>query len=746
MTRCLRIRSFITSLLLSFAASASSASEDVSAQVLDREADVIRAAGVLRYFHPHEGVTRVDWNHVLHRGFELAAEDTSDEEFARSLRRWLAPIGRGIVRVEARDASARRSAGACRDGSRPVRWVHEGVTVDPAVPLARAYRSRRSGHETGGHPHDHVVFTQWIDADSLRGKELAYTGRIRMPDGGEGVLWIRVDGPDREQLFYDNMHDRPVTGSEWTSKGLVVPIPERAVDVHFGTVVYGTVPAEFDQLQLRVFDEGVGRPVGESLIEDPSRWRVTSDSQRHLHQVMPREDGMAIRVAIAPPDEPESEVVEALQDEAPEHWSVELVDGSLLRVPLVLCPELAELEPRERERIWQRYPSGAVDRLSPPAQAKLDVAAIWAVMQHFYPYRSMLDDWPQVLRTALIESRAVESREDHLRLLQRMLHHIDDGHVSVYETDPAAEAPQAFLPLAVEQVPEGLVVAVSNAPETVRPGDLVLGVDGEAIEAWMARALVHESGSLQWRTFRALQDLLLGPTGERRTLTLERNGSRFEATLEFSARGPVRSIDYPALRNLENGIVHVFLPAIRQEGVQALIPELMDAEGIVFDLRGYPNPTFVPAEFLGHFLDAPDDWTGWLRILLARAPDGDLVASVEDEFALPIAEPRLNAPTIFLADHRALSYAESLVGLIKRHGIGPIVGAPTAGANGNVIPLVLPGGFTASFTGMRVLGPDGTPFHGEGIEPDVPVGPTRSDLLAERDVVLERAVEMLHER
>ncbi|MBY6205190.1 S41 family peptidase [Halomonas denitrificans] len=746
MARCNRNRCFITSVFVVLAGAAFASSEDQQAPIVDREIDVVRAVGVVRYFHPHEAVTRVDWNHVLHRGFELAAADTTDEEFARSLRRWLAPIGRDIARVAADDASTQRTVGACRDGERPVRWVHEGVTADPAVPLARVYRSRRSGHETGGHPYDHVVFTKWIDAAPLRGKELAYTGRIRMPAGGEGVLWIRVDGPDREQLFYDNMYDRPVTGPEWSAKGLVVPIPDRAVDVHFGTVVYGTVPAEFDQLQLRVFDEQADQPVGESLIEDPGTWRVTSDSQRHVHQVVQREDGIAIRVTIAPADEPESEIVQELQDGAPVDWTVELVDGSFLRVPLALCPEIAELEARDRERLWQRYPGGAVDRLSPSEQAKLDVAATWGVMQHFYPYRSMLDDWPQALRAALIESRAVEDRDHHLRLLQRLLHHIDDGHVSVYETDPAAEAPQAFLPLAVERVPEGLVVAVSNESQAVRPGDLVLGVDGEAIETWMARALVHESGSLQWRTFRAIEDLLLGPAGEQRMLSLERDGSRFDATLEFSAPGPVRSIDYPVLRELGEGIVHVFLPAIRQEGVASLIPRLMDAEGIVFDLRGYPNPTFVPAEFLGHFLDAPDDWTAWLQVLLARAPDGDLVASIQDQFALPVAEPRVNTPTVFLADHRALSYAESLVGVIKRHGIGPIVGAPTAGANGNVIPLVLPGGFTASFTGMRVLGPDGSPFHAQGIEPDVAVGPTRSDLQAERDVVLERAIDLLHER
>ena len=91
----------------------------------------------------------------------------------------------------------------------------------------------------------------------------------------------------------------------------------------------------------------------------------------------------------------------------------------------------------------------------------------------------------------------------------------------------------------------------------------------------------------------------------------------------------------------------------------------------------------------------------------------------------------------------AISYAESCLGIIEAYKLAEIVGAPSAGTNGNVNPITLPGGYHISWTGMKVLKHNGGQRHGVGILPTVPVSPTQSGLPADRDEVLEKGIEVV---
>ena len=110
---------------------------------------------------------------------------------------------------------------------------------------------------------------------------------------------------------------------------------------------------------------------------------------------------------------------------------------------------------------------------------------------------------------------------------------------------------------------------------------------------------------------------------------------------------------------------------------------------------------------------------------------------------LPPDKPQLTAKIAFLTDGRAISYAESIMGIVEHYRLGEIVGNTTAGTNGNVNPFTLPGGYLSFWTGMKVLKHDGSQHHGVGIQPTVRVEPTPAGIAAGRDEVLEEAVKLL---
>jgi C-terminal processing protease CtpA/Prc len=79
--------------------------------------------------------------------------------------------------------------------------------------------------------------------------------------------------------------------------------------------------------------------------------------------------------------------------------------------------------------------------------------------------------------------------------------------------------------------------------------------------------------------------------------------------------------------------------------------------------------------------------------------------------------------------------------LVGADRLEAVVGQRSAGTNGNITGLSLPGGFVFLFTGMEVRNPDGSRFHGVGIEPDVEVETSAADLRDGIDRDLLEAIE-----
>lgn len=717
-------------------------SESDSERSLARQVDVIRAVGAIRYFHPHDAVTVVDWNRVLQEGFELADASAGDDEFAASLAELLGQIGTGIEQADPGQAHASPSTHECQSGELPVRWVHQGFGATPASGQPGVYLSRRSGaqeHPDLGPQAFSNAMTQF-SARPWRGKRLFFSSQARVPDGGEGAMWVRVTDRNREILVFDNMDDRRITQKDWEKEGLVFSVPSDAEEIALGMISHGTARVEFRDIDLREVDKQTEQPLEASVLPGLDQWGTFAPPGVNDPEMEVTEEGMFVTLTPGTGLPPVDDATMALFENAPANWSLELPDGSRLQFPLVLCPEDVKMDGRRLTRLAKRFSEIDVSELSVPERARLDVATLWPVIQHFYPYRDSLDDWPGALKTALEDSRAVDGPEAHRKLLQRLMASIGDGHVRVHQTQPEDEEAVGWLPIAVVAIDGELVVARAESTQDVRSGDRIAAIDGEASQDWLAGETAYFSGSGQWRRFRAIRTLLRGEPGDSRKLGLVRDGENFEANLSFALDERLRAIEHPSTREVGDGITYVNLTAIDNETLSRLIPELVDDRGVIFDLRGYPSG--VRPDFLGHLMASNDDFVDWMQVMIARSPDGDLVTAKEFEWSLETAEPHIEAPVVFLTDYRAISYAESLIGMIKYHELGTIVGSNTAGANGNVLPLQLPGGFTASYTGMRVIGPDGEPFHGRGIDPDIRVVPTVEGLREGRDEVLERALDV----
>jgi C-terminal processing protease CtpA/Prc len=123
-------------------------------------------------------------------------------------------------------------------------------------------------------------------------------------------------------------------------------------------------------------------------------------------------------------------------------------------------------------------------------------------------------------------------------------------------------------------------------------------------------------------------------------------------------------------------------------------------------------------------------------------PDYQQVTYSEGGWNMHPINPRLYGKAFFLTDGSAISYAESYMGFIKDLHLATIIGQPTAGTNGNINPLFLPGGYHVNWTGMLVKDHQGGKHHLKGIVPDVLVERTIKGIREGRDEILDKALEL----
>jgi C-terminal processing protease CtpA/Prc len=180
------------------------------------------------------------------------------------------------------------------------------------------------------------------------------------------------------------------------------------------------------------------------------------------------------------------------------------------------------------------------------------------------------------------------------------------------------------------------------------------------------------------------------------------------------------------------------LNGLEYEEFSPALPQLQAATGIIFDMRGYP----LAIETLAHLIDEPVTCAQW-HVPIITYPDHQNMEFEFSNWQVQPRAPRLTDNVAFLTDGRAISFAETYLGIVEHYQLAAIVGQPTAGTNGNVNHITLPGNYTILWTGMKVLKHDGSQHHGVGIQPTVLVSRTLQGVREGRDEQLERAIELL---
>jgi C-terminal processing protease CtpA/Prc len=688
---------------------------------LDNLVALARLLGYVRFFHPSEGVADADWNEVTLQAIGPVEEAADAESLAAALASVVAPLA-PTVRVEEGSATT-VDAPARPDGSLVVRWVHHGVYLGGWG----GYASSRVTDERGRH---RALLFAVFDAQPLRGCRLRATGMGHLSDAGvaTATLGLRCGTADA----YTPLASGPAVVE------LEVPQEAEAAELVITLTGRETLTFVAPLIEVTRGDETWRRlelPATELKAEPdddiPLGWNVDMTVPYRVTAV----DSGGHRALRAEPV-PLPRTDEPLRVDLPGRV------GAVIPMALAVTDPVPERAPE---------PSGPLPEAPAPAGSMEDrgtrlgnVVLVWSVLQHFYPYFDVVAvDWDSELARALTAAATAADGAAYLRVLRALMASLHDGHAVVSHPEMV---PTHTLPLAWEVIEGELVVTSVNPDSPVaRPGTVVEEIEGRAALEVLADEETLVSGSSQWKRAVALRSIRTGPPADVELGLTDAAGDRHVAVprVPVANRATGFADALPErVAELGDGVWYIDVSRATAEEVEQALPQLRAATGVVVDFREYPQRG--SERLLRLLTDKPIRSAQWRRPVTAW-PDRHHVIFDRSAWFLQPERPGIEAPVAAIIGAGTISYGETCIGIVEAFGLATTVGAPTAGANGNVNAFPIPGGFRVGWTGMRVLKHDGSPHHTIGVLPDVPATRTLAGVRESHDEPLERAVEDVRE-
>lgn len=396
--------------------------------------------------------------------------------------------------------------------------------------------------------------------------------------------------------------------------------------------------------------------------------------------------------------------------------------------------------------IFEQEP--AYTELQPPdtGYRLLSLLRLWNVVEYWFPYRDVIDDdWDAVLREFVPRLARAGEWDDYRLELLALISRIQDTHANLWSAlDVRPPRGSCYWPVALRHVEQRFTVAAythtdSSYAPVLEVGDVILAADGVPVDSLVA----------EWAPFYAASNETIRLRDIARSMP---RGACGKSRLTVEREGEVMTLDVPRLSNVDRmplshdrpgdtfqllspEVAYLKLSSVKAANVNSYIDRAAGTRGMVIDIRNYPSE-FMVFDLGSRLIDEPTPFVRFTRG--DPANPGAFVWT--DPLEIEPQLPGYSGKVVVLVDESSISQAEYTAMALRAGPRSVVVGSTTAGADGNVSRIPLPGGLQTMISGIGVFYPDKTPTQRIGIVPDIEARPTAEGIREGRDEVLEAAI------
>jgi len=431
------------------------------------------------------------------------------------------------------------------------------------------------------------------------------------------------------------------------------------------------------------------------------------------------------------------------------------------------------------------YPDYRFDR---PAFNLLALAKAWNAIAYLFPYKYVIGkDWNTVLQEMIPAFMTIRNRADYERAILLLEVAINDSHAEGFVDqmkDKSAVLKLRYYPPFDYQVYDQKILIKAFLNDSLArgsrllKGDLIVRINGVKVEKMLAdRYHWHPASNIAVKNRSLSMDIegnaYFFADLDSRSLQVQvfRNGKFITLPLELLDGGNAKDM---AAANLyvrtkikrqetikgyeelnEETVLfragHFFdkdLPK-GEEQLAVFSSRLKTKKAIIFDMRGYPEAPGLFYYFIPQALGiSAFNFARYYAADLSYPGAFNYLSGVEHYLSKDITKNPVpyRGKIVILTDENTQSMGEwytLMLSQLNKNTV--IIGSQTAGADGDLKRLNLPGGYSFVFTGNGIFYPDGRETQRIGIKPDRVFRPSAADLVFKENALLEEAMQSIGE-
>ena len=384
------------------------------------------------------------------------------------------------------------------------------------------------------------------------------------------------------------------------------------------------------------------------------------------------------------------------------------------------------------------------------------LSKLWSeVNNNFANFDISKTNWDSTYQSYIPQILNTQNDEEYYKLLIKMMASLKDGHSNVYYR-PFFEykTPPIKTKLIDNKV---LVTEIFNdtLKRQVQVGDEILKINRISVKEYASRNIApYISASTKQDLDKRIYsyDLLKGNANEELLLELKRENKIFITSINRLYKSQTKRPKYNL--NIRNDSIAIL--TINSFSVDnykyifdSLFTSLIKSKGLIIDIRQNGGGNDNEANYvLSHFISEPVQ--GYKSKSRQYTPVYKAWGQAETyiEFAPETITPVFSKrpylkPVVLLISSETYSSAENFVVAFDNCKRGIKIGQTTGGSSGQPLFFELPGNGFARICTKRNLYPDGKEYIGIGIKPDIEITETFETIKANKDLVMEAAINYL---
>ena len=376
----------------------------------------------------------------------------------------------------------------------------------------------------------------------------------------------------------------------------------------------------------------------------------------------------------------------------------------------------------------------------------------WNMIQYFFPYKYLTEgDWKKVLEEFLPEFiNASNSTDYELRVLE-LITRVHDTHANIWGKDEILTryfgvnyAPYKVTFVENKPVITDFFKGKSPIQYSLKKGDEIVSINMRSVDTIISERLKITPASNFPTQLRTMASDLLRTNDSTITIGYRRDGKLFSAvTSTYSTR----DLDIyqrfqkkdSCFKIIEPGVAYLYPGTIKNSYLPSIMNDIQNTKGLIIDLRCYPSEFVVFS--LGEYLMPRN--TPFVRISGGSVTSPGLFVMNPPLGVGEDNDHYYKGKIVILVNEVTQSQAEYTTMALRVAPGAKVLGSTTAGADGNVSQIVLPGGIGTLISGIGVYYPDGKETQRTGIIPDVELRPTIKGIINNQDELLNKAIELI---